>query len=92
LNTRKHTNIKRQRNIIQYYRNGKHRTNKQTNKQTTNKQCLDEVSIPQKLRDEVYSVLTDAKIAQLKSGGNFPFLSRSDEVNLYIEVKELKGK
>jgi len=47
---------------------------------------MDEVSIPQKLRDEVYSVFPEAKIAHIKTGGNFPFLSRSDELNVYIEV------
>ena len=31
----------------------------------------------------------DAKRAHLKDGGNFPYLSRSDEVNIHIQVFEL---
>jgi len=48
--------------------------------------CLDEVAIPDKMREEVYKLFPDAKIAELRTGGNFPFLSRGDEVNVYIQV------
>eukprot|EP01119_Soliformovum_irregulare_P006929 TRINITY_DN1933_c0_g1_i2.p1 TRINITY_DN1933_c0_g1~~TRINITY_DN1933_c0_g1_i2.p1 ORF type:complete len:276 (+),score=69.39 TRINITY_DN1933_c0_g1_i2:92-919(+) len=47
---------------------------------------LDEVAIPEKLREEVYKIYPHAKVASLKTGGNFPFLSRSDEVNMHIQV------
>jgi len=47
---------------------------------------IDEVAIPEKLRSDVYKFYPEAKIAELKSGGNFPFLSRPDEINMYIQV------
>ena len=36
----------------------------------------------------MYKCYPDAKRAHLKSGGNFPYLSRSNEVNLMIQVCE----
>jgi len=47
---------------------------------------LDEVAVPEKVRDEVYKFYPDAKLAELKNGGNFPYLSRPDEVNMYLQV------
>jgi len=47
---------------------------------------LDEVAVPERVRDEVYKFYPDAKFAELKTGGNFPYLSRSDEVNLHLQV------
>jgi len=47
---------------------------------------LDDVALPERLRDEVYKIFPNARQALLKSGGNFPYLSRSDEFNLHIEV------
>eukprot|EP01125_Pyxidicula_operculata_P007336 TRINITY_DN2497_c0_g1_i1.p2 TRINITY_DN2497_c0_g1~~TRINITY_DN2497_c0_g1_i1.p2 ORF type:complete len:128 (-),score=32.75 TRINITY_DN2497_c0_g1_i1:80-463(-) len=47
---------------------------------------LDDVGLPEKLREEVYKVYPNARQAMLKTGGNFPYLSRSDEVNMHIEV------
>jgi len=48
--------------------------------------CLDEVAIPPKVREEVYKFFPDAKVAELKTGGNFPYLSRADETNMHLEV------
>jgi len=48
--------------------------------------CLDEVTIPLKLRDEVYKYYPEAKLVELKTGGNFPYLSRADEINMYIQI------
>ncbi len=48
--------------------------------------CLDEVAIPERIRDEVYKLYPEAKIMQMKSGGNFPYLSRAEEFNLYLQV------
>ncbi|KAB2622522.1 maspardin [Pyrus ussuriensis x Pyrus communis] len=42
--------------------------------------------IPQQLKDEVGERYPDARRAQLKSGGDFPFLSRPDEVNLHLQL------
>jgi len=47
---------------------------------------LDEVVVPDKVRDEVYKCYPEAKLAELKTGGNFPYLSRADEVNVHIQV------
>jgi len=47
---------------------------------------LDDVVLPEKLRNEVCEVYPNARKALLKSGGNFPYLSRADEINMHIEV------
>ncbi|XP_022086957.1 maspardin-like [Acanthaster planci] len=51
---------------------------------------FDECAISQLVREETYKCYPDAKRAHLKSGGNFPYLSRSDEVNLHIQIHLLK--
>jgi maspardin len=53
--------------------------------------AMDEVAIPEKLREELYKLYPDAKVMQLKTGGNFPYLSRADEFNLYLQVRFEKG-
>ncbi|EPS61664.1 esterase/lipase/thioesterase family protein, partial [Genlisea aurea] len=40
--------------------------------------------IPQEMRDEVGKRYPGGRQAHLKSGGDFPFLSRADEVNLHL--------
>ena len=35
----------------------------------------------------MYKCYPNAKRAHLKSGGNFPYLSRSAEVNIFIQVQ-----
>jgi len=47
---------------------------------------LDDVVLPEKVREEVFNSYPDARQALLKSGGNFPYLSRADEINMHIEV------
>ncbi|KAK1307006.1 40S ribosomal protein S13-1 [Acorus calamus] len=48
----------------------------------TNDYCV----IPQQLKDEVIERYPGARRAILKTGGDFPFLSRPDEVNLYLQL------
>ncbi|KAK8916901.1 hypothetical protein KSP39_PZI022837 [Platanthera zijinensis] len=48
----------------------------------TNDYC----AIPQQLKDQVSERYPSARRAIIKSGGDFPFLSRSDEVNLYLQL------
>merc|ERR1712232_282879 len=45
-----------------------------------------ETMVPEELRRQLRGVYPDAWIAQLKSGGDFPYLSRPDEATLFIEV------
>ncbi|XP_072037851.1 maspardin-like [Amphiura filiformis] len=47
---------------------------------------FDECAITQGVREETYKCYPEARRAHLKSGGNFPYISRSDEVNLYIQI------
>ncbi|KYQ91775.1 alpha/beta hydrolase fold-1 domain-containing protein [Tieghemostelium lacteum] len=47
---------------------------------------LDTVSVPEKLREECYKYYPNAKIALIKEGGDFVYISRSDEVNIHIQV------
>jgi maspardin len=43
-------------------------------------------TIPQQLKEEVSERYPGARRAYLKSGGDFPFLSRPDEVNLHLQL------
>ena len=52
-------------------------------------QVNDECALSQSVKEEMYKCYPDAKRAHLKDGGNFPYLSRSDEVNIHIQVFEL---
>jgi len=47
---------------------------------------FDDCSLTQDVREEMYKYYPSAKLGHLKSGGNFPYLSRSEEVNLYISI------
>ena len=47
---------------------------------------FDESALSDDVKRDVYKCHPQAKPAHLKSGGNFPFLSRSEEVNLHILV------
>ena len=38
------------------------------------------------MKEEIYKCYPDAKRASLKTGGNFPYLSQADEVNLHLQV------
>ncbi|XP_011033900.1 PREDICTED: maspardin-like isoform X2 [Populus euphratica] len=48
----------------------------------TNDYC----AIPQQLKDQLSDRYPEARCAHLKSGGDFPFLSRPDEVNLHLQL------
>lgn len=47
---------------------------------------LDKVSIHQSLRNQLYNAHPEAKQAFLKTGGDFPYLSRYEEVNMHLIV------
>jgi len=49
-------------------------------------ESMDDVAVPRKMREDLLKYYPDAKLAELKSGGNFSYLSRADEVNLHIQV------
>lgn len=46
----------------------------------------DEIALPDSVRDELYKLYPKARTAAVKEGGNFPFLSNADEVNVHITV------
>lgn len=46
----------------------------------------DESALSSRVREDLYKSYPHAKLAHLKSGGNFPYLSRSDEVNLHLLI------
>ncbi|KAK3224814.1 hypothetical protein Dsin_004676 [Dipteronia sinensis] len=48
----------------------------------TNDYC----ATPQQLKDQLNERYPEARRASLKSGGDFPFLSRPDEVNLHLQL------
>ncbi|XP_054824524.1 uncharacterized protein LOC129322300 isoform X2 [Prosopis cineraria] len=48
----------------------------------TNDYC----AIPQQLKDQLSERYAEARRAYLKTGGDFPFLSRPDEVNLHLQL------
>ena len=47
---------------------------------------FDECALTQGVKDDMYKCYPQARRAHLKTGGNFPYLSRSSEVNLYLEI------
>ncbi|CAH1796693.1 unnamed protein product [Owenia fusiformis] len=47
---------------------------------------FDECALSQAVKDEMYKCYPNAKRAHLKTGGNFPYLSRSEEVNIHIQI------
>ena len=49
-------------------------------------QVNDQSALSEAVKDEVYKCFPEARRAQLKTGGNFPYLSRADEVNLFLQV------
>ena len=51
--------------------------------------CWDTFAISETVRDNLEKCYPKAKLAHLKTGGNFPFLTRSDEINLHILVRLL---
>lgn len=70
-------------------------TNSSVNKSDVEHVCVvtiidvfDEYALSSPVREDVYKCYPDAKLAHLKTGGNFPYLSRSEEVNLYLQVIE----
>lgn len=55
----------------------------------TSLQVFDESALSQLVKEELYKCYPDAKRAHLKDGGNFPYLSRSTEVDLHLQVNIL---
>ncbi|RWS31130.1 Maspardin-like protein [Leptotrombidium deliense] len=47
---------------------------------------FDDCAISEGVREELYKFYPHAKRAHLKSGGNFPYLSRSEEVNMHVLI------
>ncbi|KAJ8343935.1 hypothetical protein SKAU_G00312640 [Synaphobranchus kaupii] len=47
---------------------------------------FDQSALSHEAKEEMYKLYPDAKRAHLKTGGNFPYLSRSAEVNLHIQI------
>jgi maspardin len=48
---------------------------------------LDKTARPPELREELWAQYPQAKQAHIRVGGDFPFLSSAEEVNLFIEVQ-----
>lgn len=48
---------------------------------------MDEVALPDRLREEVLKFFPHSRRALMKSGGNFPFLARAEDFNMYVEVR-----
>jgi maspardin len=47
---------------------------------------LDDIALPENVREEVYKFYPEARVAHLRDGGNFPYISRADEVNMHLQV------
>ncbi|KAG1695942.1 Maspardin [Nymphon striatum] len=50
---------------------------------------FDDCALTEEVRRSLYKSYPNSKLAHLKSGGNFPFISRSDQVNMHIQCNEL---
>lgn len=46
----------------------------------------DDCALSPQVKEDVYKCYPQAKLGHLKTGGNFPFLSRSDEVTMHITI------
>lgn len=60
--------------------------NKLQNHMVTIIDVFDNCAIAAPVREDMYRSYPHANLAHLKTGGNFPYLSRSDEVNLHLQV------
>lgn len=47
---------------------------------------FDDYALSNGVREELYKCYPTAKLAHLKTGGNFPYLSRAADVNLHLQV------
>lgn len=47
---------------------------------------FDDCALSQEVREEMYKCYPNAKRAHMKTGGNFPYLSKSLEVNIFIQI------
>ncbi|XP_075536203.1 maspardin-like isoform X3 [Dermacentor variabilis] len=47
---------------------------------------FDSSALKQEVKEELYKLYPHAKRAHLKRGGNFPFLSRSDEFTMHLQI------
>uniref|UniRef100_A0ABD2XL33 Maspardin n=1 Tax=Trichogramma kaykai TaxID=54128 RepID=A0ABD2XL33_9HYME len=47
---------------------------------------FDEYALSNDVREDMYKSYPNAKLAHLKNGGNFPYLSRPAEVNLHLQI------
>lgn len=61
---------------------------------TTIIDVFDDCALSQPVKEELYKCYPDAKRAHLKKGGNFPYLCRSADVNLYLQIhlRQFMGK
>lgn len=49
-------------------------------------QVFDDSALTTSVKEELYKCYPDAKRAHLKSGGNFPYICRSAEVNMHLQI------
>jgi maspardin len=47
---------------------------------------FDESALTNSVKEDLYKCYPDAKRAHLKSGGNFPYICRSAEVNMHLQI------
>jgi len=47
---------------------------------------FDHCALSQSVRDELYKLYPDARRAHLKTGGNFPYLSRWEDVDMHLTI------
>jgi len=47
---------------------------------------FDEYALTQQVRENLCKCYPESKLAHLKTGGNFPYLSRPEEVNIHLQV------
>lgn len=52
---------------------------------------FDQSALSTEAKEEMYKLYPNARRAHLKTGGNFPYLCRSAEVNLYVQVSPSSG-
>eukprot|EP01107_Rhizomastix_libera_P012294 TRINITY_DN3054_c0_g5_i2.p1 TRINITY_DN3054_c0_g5~~TRINITY_DN3054_c0_g5_i2.p1 ORF type:complete len:399 (+),score=116.45 TRINITY_DN3054_c0_g5_i2:33-1229(+) len=56
------------------------------NEKVTIINSLDDTSVPEGLKSEVFKLYPNSKLAEVRSGGEFPYLSQPDEFALHLKV------
>lgn len=47
---------------------------------------IDQTALSSKVQEDIIKLYPEARVAHVKDGGDFPYLSRSQEVNMFLKL------